>query len=161
MILSWSRGCESLQMHSWPISSVAFHHSLLHDGSQPINHQLRRSAPAPSNGSGKNPTPVFLQGESHGQRSLVGYSPGDNKESNKTAHKMHATPPLFSPIIYLFILIFFYFLLEYSCFTMLYKFLLHGKVNQLYVYKYPSFFLLFTSHLGHHRASSRVPWVVR
>ena len=28
------------------------------------------------------PTPVFLSGESHGQRSLVGYSPCDRKESN-------------------------------------------------------------------------------
>ena len=26
------------------------------------------------------PTPVFLPGESHGQRSLVGYSPWDRKE---------------------------------------------------------------------------------
>ena len=26
------------------------------------------------------PTPVFLPGESHGQRSLVGYSPWDHKE---------------------------------------------------------------------------------
>ena len=30
------------------------------------------------------PTPVFLPGESHGQRSLVGYSPWDRKESNTT-----------------------------------------------------------------------------
>ena len=28
------------------------------------------------------PTPVFLPGEFHGQRSLVGYSPGGHKESN-------------------------------------------------------------------------------
>ena len=28
------------------------------------------------------PTPVFLPGESHGQRSLVGYSPWDHKESD-------------------------------------------------------------------------------
>ena len=28
------------------------------------------------------PTPVFLPGESHGQRSLVGYSPGGCKESD-------------------------------------------------------------------------------
>ena len=26
------------------------------------------------------PTPVFLPGESHGQRSLVGYNPWDHKE---------------------------------------------------------------------------------
>ena len=28
------------------------------------------------------PAPVFLTGEAHGQRSLVGYSPGGLKESN-------------------------------------------------------------------------------
>ena len=30
------------------------------------------------------PTPVFLPRESHGQRSLVGYSPWDHKESDTT-----------------------------------------------------------------------------
>ena len=30
------------------------------------------------------PTPVFLPGESHGQRSLVGYSPWSHKESDTT-----------------------------------------------------------------------------
>ena len=42
-------------------------------------------------GSGKIPwsrawrlTPVFLPGESHGQRSLVGYSPWGHKESDTT-----------------------------------------------------------------------------
>ena len=30
------------------------------------------------------PTPVFLPGKSHGQRSLVGYSPWGHKESNMT-----------------------------------------------------------------------------
>ena len=30
------------------------------------------------------PTPVFLPGESHGQRSLVGYSPQSCKESDMT-----------------------------------------------------------------------------
>ena len=29
-------------------------------------------------------TPVFLPGKSHGQRSLVGYSPWDDKESHRT-----------------------------------------------------------------------------
>ena len=32
------------------------------------------------------PTPVFLPGESHGQRSLVGYSPWGHKKSNMTEH---------------------------------------------------------------------------
>ena len=31
---------------------------------------------------GQLPTPVFLPGEFHGQRSLVGYSPLGHKESN-------------------------------------------------------------------------------
>ena len=30
------------------------------------------------------PTPVFLPGESHGQRSLVGYSPFGHRESDMT-----------------------------------------------------------------------------
>ena len=30
------------------------------------------------------PTPVFLPGESHGHRSLVGYSPWGHKESDRT-----------------------------------------------------------------------------
>ena len=33
------------------------------------------------------PTPVFLPGESSGQRSLVGYSPWSCKESDTTEHK--------------------------------------------------------------------------
>ena len=55
-----------------------------------------------------------------------------------------------------FVLFFFKFLLEYSCFTMLCQFLLYSKLNQLYIYIYPLFFG-FPSHLGHHRALSRVP----
>ena len=31
---------------------------------------------------GMEPTPVFLPGESHGQRSLEGYSPQGHKESD-------------------------------------------------------------------------------
>ena len=33
---------------------------------------------------GMQPTPVFLPGESHGQRSLAGYSPWGRKESYMT-----------------------------------------------------------------------------
>ena len=33
---------------------------------------------------GMQPTPVFLPGEFHGQRSLAGYSPWDCKESDTT-----------------------------------------------------------------------------
>ena len=32
------------------------------------------------------PTPVFLPGESHGQRRLMGYSPWGHKESDMTEH---------------------------------------------------------------------------
>ena len=32
----------------------------------------------------RQPTPVFLPGKSHGQRSLAGYSPWDCKESDMT-----------------------------------------------------------------------------
>ena len=35
------------------------------------------------------PTPVFLLGESHGQRSLVGYSPWGHKESDMTEVTSH------------------------------------------------------------------------
>ena len=36
------------------------------------------------------PTPVFLARKSHGQRSLVGYSPQDRNESNTTEATYHA-----------------------------------------------------------------------
>ena len=37
------------------------------------------------------PIPVFLPGESHGQRSLVGYSPWGHKESDKLTHTSSIT----------------------------------------------------------------------
>ena len=43
---------------------------------------------------------------------------------------------------------------------MLCQFLLYIKVNHLYVYIYPLFFR-FPSHLGHHRALSRVPCAIQ
>ena len=42
------------------------------------------SGRCPRGGNG-NPTPIFLPGESHGQRSLVGYSPEGRKEADTTA----------------------------------------------------------------------------
>ena len=36
------------------------------------------------------PTPVFLLGKSHGQRSLVGYTPWGFKESEVTEHSGHS-----------------------------------------------------------------------
>ena len=41
------------------------------------------SGGSPREGNG-NPTPVFLPGESHGQRSLGGYSPWGRKELDTT-----------------------------------------------------------------------------
>ena len=41
------------------------------------------------------PTPVFLPGESHGQRSLVGYSPWGHKESDMTEATWHHTHKCF------------------------------------------------------------------
>ena len=46
-----------------------------------------------------------------------------------------------------------FFLLEYSCFAVLFSFLLYSKVNQLHMYICPLSFGLL-SHLGHHRALS-------
>ena len=45
------------------------------------------------------PTPVLLPGKSHGQRSLVGYSPWDRKESDMTErlHIIMVTPSVWSP----------------------------------------------------------------
>ena len=41
------------------------------------------SGRSPGGGHGK-PTPVFLPGESHGQRSLAAYNPQGHKESDTT-----------------------------------------------------------------------------
>ena len=38
----------------------------------------------------QQPTPVFLSGDSHGQKSLVGYSPQGCKESDTTEATDHA-----------------------------------------------------------------------
>ena len=37
------------------------------------------------------PTPIFLPGKSHGQRSLAGYSPWGCTESKMAEHKAHRT----------------------------------------------------------------------
>ena len=55
------------------------------------SHQGMSNAPQP-HGHGRKrwqPTPVFLPGESHGQRSLVGYSPWGCKESNTAEWLTH------------------------------------------------------------------------
>ena len=38
-----------------------------------------------------HPTPIFLPGKSHGQRSLAGYSPWGCKESDMTGVTNHST----------------------------------------------------------------------
>ena len=63
---------------------------------QPANAGSRRCGFAPWVGKvhwrrAWQPTPGFLPGESHGQRSLVGYSPWGRKESDTTAHMRAAT----------------------------------------------------------------------
>ena len=60
---------------------------------------IRDSGLIPGSGSpwkrAWQPTPVFLPGESHGQRSLVGYSPCGCKESNITEQQsMHVLKDL-------------------------------------------------------------------
>ena len=42
------------------------------------------SGRSPGEGKKCQPTPIFLPGESHGQRSLVGYSPWGRKEMDMT-----------------------------------------------------------------------------
>ena len=46
-----------------------------------------RSGRSPGEGNGKS-TPVFLPGESHGRRNLVGYSPRGLKKSD-TSERLH------------------------------------------------------------------------
>jgi hypothetical protein len=58
------------------------------------------------------------------------------------------------------ILVLNYFLLKYSCFTALCYYLLYRKVNKLYVFIYPLFFI-FPFHSGHHRAFGRVPSAIQ
>ena len=60
----------------------------------------------------------------------------------------------------IFLCVFKKILLEYGRFTVLPSFLLHGKVNCLYVCTYSPFFG-FSSYLDHHRALSRVPQAVQ
>ena len=56
---------------------------------------------SPGRGNG-NPFTVFLLGKSHGQRSLMGYSPWGHKESDTTEHTY------IEDIIYMSYLICFY-----------------------------------------------------
>ena len=84
----------------------------------------------------QKPTQVFLPGESHGQRSLAGFSPWGHEESDMAEAAQHTS--------------------THSCFTVLSQFLPYSKVNQLYVYTYP-FFFGFPSHLGHAERRVELP----
>ena len=53
---------------------------------------------------GMVPTPVFLPGEFQGQRSLVGYSPWDHKESDTTERLTHTHIHIFSHVYIIYIL---------------------------------------------------------
>ena len=71
-------------------------------------HETRGSIPGKMSLRRKwQPTPIFLPGEFHGQRSLAGYSPWGGKESDTTKHmctvfqpatikKLHASTCLYS-----------------------------------------------------------------
>ena len=68
-------------LHQAAVSSVWLSHPrILDPGFKPGPPGPGRS---PGGGHG-NPTAVFLPGESHGQRSLVGYGPWGHKESDMT-----------------------------------------------------------------------------
>ena len=69
-------GVQQIEKHTY-IFQILFHYRLLHD----IEHNSLCSTVEPYQLVGKipsrrarQPTPVFLPGESHGQKSLVGYS---------------------------------------------------------------------------------------
>ena len=67
----------------------------------------------------RQPTPVFLPGESHGQRSLAGCSPRGCKESDSTEHA-HTQRSLPSSGYFIYILICLLFLLVFERFFILY-----------------------------------------
>ena len=80
-------------------------------------------------------TPVCLPGESHGQRSLVGYRPW-GRESQTRLSKQTKTSPTESLSV-----------LGFYC----------AAKGVGYVHVYPLLFLGFSSHLGHHGALSLAP----
>ena len=47
------------------------------------------------------PSPLFLPGESHGQRSLVDYSPGGHKQSDMTEHAWKENMKIFIAVLFL------------------------------------------------------------
>ena len=92
-------------------------------------------------GNGNSLQSVFLPGEFHGQRSLVGYSSWGRKELDTTEQLTHT-----------YTFIYYWSIVALQCFV---KFLQYSEVNQPYIYLHP-LFLRFPSYLGHHIALSRV-----
>ena len=77
----------------WPKSSFGFFHKMIRASlvTQMVRICLQFWRPGFNPQIGKisrrrawHPTPVFLPGDSHGQRSLAGYSPCGHKESDTT-----------------------------------------------------------------------------
>ena len=60
------------------------------------------------------PTPVFLPGGSHGQRSLVGYSPWGRKESDTTERVTHTHICYILDFIYVIVCIYIHTLIFFS-----------------------------------------------
>ena len=67
------------------------------------------------------------------------------------------SPPLFHRFLFFFK---FYFILEYSWFTMLCYFQMYSKVTRLYIYIYPFFFSFF-SYIGYYGILIRVPCAIQ
>jgi len=70
---------------------------------------------------------------------------GDDRSGPGSVHMHPCSPALSIVSSTCFLFFFFLILLEYSRLTMLYQFQVHSKVNQLYLYTDPSFFL----HIGY------------
>ena len=75
----WWNAC--MAVHTWWM-----HYPRLHYMRSPSLHNNRKLRHCTGEGNGT--TPVLLPGKSHGQRSLVGYSPWGHKESD-TTERLH------------------------------------------------------------------------
>ena len=96
-LLSYLFGCFQKCHHSWRVLG-SWSSSFWRPGSTSNKKNLHANAgdardAGSAPGSGRfpwsrkwQPTPVFLPGESHGQRSLVGYCPWGGKKSDTTEH---------------------------------------------------------------------------
>ena len=97
--ISWteeSGGLQSMGSQSWARLSNKHLTSGWGSGKEPAcrcrRHRRRRFSPWVRKIPWRRkwqPTPLFLPGESHGQRSLVGYSPWNHKESDRTEVTQH------------------------------------------------------------------------